>query len=290
LSVLSIGSKRLSDIMAREIKPSNPFLDDDEVDDDAFLNHPRQGNSGYMLGEPRKEANEWEEKRMQLLEERRKIEERTLQSTNTSLGLLHESEQVGILTAEELLKQREQLQNIEENLDTINNTMRVSQKHINSIKSIFGGIKNYFSKGSAADPVIKPPAENLTHSDKPPSILQGTVGEMRIDDTRNEANHPAFRVRDLPYDNDNFNPETSKDKIKSPTASSARYTTNIEGRIEQNLDHLSMGLGRLKNLAIGLNEEMEQQNDMIDTINNKADKADESLEYQNRQIKRILKK
>lgn len=56
------------------------------------------------------------------------------------------------------------------------------------------------------------------------------------------------------------------------------------------LDHLCMGLGRLKNLAIGLNEEIEQQNDMIDAIHNKADKADETLEYQNRQIKRILKK
>lgn len=55
-------------------------------------------------------------------------------------------------------------------------------------------------------------------------------------------------------------------------------------------DHLSMGLGRLKNLAIGLHDEIETQNDMIDSIHNKADKADETLEYQNRQIKRILKK
>lgn len=89
--------------MAREIKSSNPFLDDDDVVDDfEFLNHPQQGQSGYMLGNTNKsqEANEWEIKRMQLLAERRRIEERTLQSTNNSLGLLHESEQVGVLTAE----------------------------------------------------------------------------------------------------------------------------------------------------------------------------------------------
>lgn len=90
--------------MAKEIKSSNPFLDDDDVDDDEFLSHPQQGSSGYMLGSPSGQQNEWEEKRKQLLMERRKIEERTLQSTNNSLGLLHESEQVGILTAEVSIK------------------------------------------------------------------------------------------------------------------------------------------------------------------------------------------
>lgn len=276
--------------MAKEIKSSNPFLDDDEVDDYEFLNHPRQGQSGYMLEDDSgKETSDWESKRMQLLEERRRIEERTLLSTNKSLGLLHESEQVGILTAEELLKQREQLHNIEENLDTINNTMRTSQKHINSIKSIFGGIKNYFSKGSTADPVAKPPPEVIP-SKKLPSNLQGTVGEMRIDSKESENSHPAFRVRDLPYvDNEFFNEEVSEEQVISPTASS-RFANDVDGKIDQNIDHLAFGLGRLKNLAIGLNEEIEQQNDMIDAIHNKADKADETLEYQNRQIKRILKK
>ncbi|GFR07628.1 synaptosomal-associated protein 29 [Trichonephila clavata] len=122
--------------MAREIK-SNPFLDDDDVDDNEFLNHPRQGKSGYILSNNSagSEQNQWEIRRQQLLEERRRIEERTLQSTNNSIGLLHESEQVGILTAEELVKQREQLENIEENLDFINSTMRTSQKHINSLKN-----------------------------------------------------------------------------------------------------------------------------------------------------------
>lgn len=89
--------------MAREIKPSNPFFDDDdEVDDYEFLNHPQQGHSGYMLGTANsdQERSELEIRRMQLLEEKRKIEERTLQSTNNSLGLIDESEKVGILTAE----------------------------------------------------------------------------------------------------------------------------------------------------------------------------------------------
>lgn len=84
--------------------PYNPFLDDDEnIDDLDFLNHPQQGSSGYMLGND-KPNQEWEQKRKQLLEERRQIEERTLMSTNKSLGLVYESEQIGIQTAEVYMK------------------------------------------------------------------------------------------------------------------------------------------------------------------------------------------
>ncbi|XP_054716951.1 synaptosomal-associated protein 29-like [Uloborus diversus] len=266
--------------MAKELK-SNPFLDDDEdVDDYQFLNHPRQGQSGYMLGNGQ-ERNEWENKRMQLLEERRRIEERTLQSTNTSLGLLHESEQVGILTAEELLKQREQLQNIEGNLDNINSTMKISQKHINSLKSIFGGLKNYFSKGGSSEASL-PPEGVRPSPEGGPSPLADTVGHLRAEARANEGSHPAFRARDLSFD------DLDAGEKKSPVQASG--SRDIDDKIDKNLDFLTSGLGRLKNLAVGLHDEIELQNEMIDVIHDKADRADETLEYQNRQIKRILKK
>ncbi|GFU31293.1 synaptosomal-associated protein 29 [Nephila pilipes] len=276
--------------MAREIK-SNPFLDDDDdVDDNEFLNHPRQGKSGYLLGDhgTGSEQNEWEFKRQQLLEERRRIEERTLQSTNNSLGLLHESEQVGILTAEELVKQREQLENIEENLDIINSTMRTSQKHINSLKSIFGGIKNYFSKGGQPDSTVRIPVDvpERKHS----SALSSTIDNLKSDTRLSEATHPALRIRNLPYDDCDSLKNDLLSPVKTPSPVATKSTNNIEEKLDKNLEFMSMGLGRLKNLAIGLNDEIEQQNEMIDLIHNKADKADETLEYQNRQIKRILKK
>ncbi|KAF8796110.1 Synaptosomal-associated protein 29 like protein [Argiope bruennichi] len=186
--------------------------DDDDLDDNEFLNHPRQGSSGYILGNQSSgsEQNEWENRRRQLLEERRRIEERTLQSTNNSLGLLHESEQVGILTAEELVKQREQLQNIEENLDIINSTMRTSQKHINSLKSIFGGIKNYFSKGGQADPTVRVPVD--VPEKKHASALSSTIETLKSDTKLSEATHPALRIRNLPYDD----PDSLKNELFSP--------------------------------------------------------------------------
>ena len=72
---------------------SNPFCspeDDDDVDDATFLgNRPR----AY-------EASSLQERREQLLAEKRRIEERTVQSSFRSIGLLRESEQIGGATAE----------------------------------------------------------------------------------------------------------------------------------------------------------------------------------------------
>jgi synaptosomal-associated protein 29 len=126
---------------------------DKDVDDDSFLRHSKSGSSGYMFqsDDLSREQRDLENQRLQLLEKRRQIEERTLESSNRSIGLLRDSEQIGVATAEvrfassiflmhsilslkELLHQREQLENTESRLDEINNTLRFSQKHISSIK------------------------------------------------------------------------------------------------------------------------------------------------------------
>ncbi|XP_035218418.1 synaptosomal-associated protein 29-like [Stegodyphus dumicola] len=157
------------------------------------------------------------------------------------------------------------------------------------LQSIFGGLKNYFSKGGSTDPSFRPPTAEIS-SRKHSSTLQDTVENLKTDTKLSEASHPALRVRDLSFDeSDSFQSNLSKPKTLSPSASSG-FSSNIEEKLDKNLEFMSLGLGRLKNLAIGLNEEIEQQNEMIDVIHNKADKADETLEYQNRQIKRILKK
>ena len=46
---------------------------------------------------------------------------------------------------QELLRQREVIQNIEKKTDEINTNLTTSQRHLNNIKSVFGGIKNWWS-------------------------------------------------------------------------------------------------------------------------------------------------
>merc|ERR1719323_2877501 len=100
-----------------------------------------------------------EERQRQLLMKKKEIEESTLESSSRSLGLLYESEKVGAATAEELNRQKETLLKTEGRLDEINNTLKTSERHLNGIKSVFGGIKNYlFAKNSSAAPASPSPS------------------------------------------------------------------------------------------------------------------------------------
>ena len=158
---------------------SNPkssfFSLEDDIDDEQFLKNSRTSYSssnrdtsygGHSNTNPfysNQATDSLEEKRLQLLLKKKEIEERTLSSTERSLGLLRESEQVGIATAEELQKQREQLERTEKSLDNINSTLRFTQKNIDGIKSVFSSIKNYLSKkseqnavGGSKEPPITP--------------------------------------------------------------------------------------------------------------------------------------
>jgi len=180
---------------------SNPFFMDDskEVDDDDFLNHPRSGSSGYMLQNSRQaamspgynqyssserqrnalgldsEGNQQYGNKQTLMEQkRREIEERTLDSSNRSLGLLYESERAGAATAEELNRQKEQLKRTEERLDDINSTLKTSERHLQGIKSVFGGIKNYFSSRNAAAAA----GTNNTAQAKPSNVSSAPNGNI----------------------------------------------------------------------------------------------------------------
>ena len=102
-------------------KGSNPFYDeDDDIDDEEFLKrapptstnrfnqfsgklaNSLSGNNSFQpLGDGEQQSAE--ERHRQLLMERQKIEERTLQASGRAKGVLYETEQVGLATAEVIL-------------------------------------------------------------------------------------------------------------------------------------------------------------------------------------------
>jgi hypothetical protein len=62
-----------------------------------------------------------------------------------------------IFILQELLRQREVITNIEQKTDEINTTLTTSQRHLNNIKSVFGGIKNWW--GNKKDTPAPPPEQ-----------------------------------------------------------------------------------------------------------------------------------
>lgn len=261
--------------------PKNgPISEIEDVDDSTFLNHPRHGSKGYVLGS---EASP-EDQRLQLLQEKKRIEQQTLQSSKNALGLIYETEKIGVHTAEELLHQREQLENVNEKLDTINSIMRQSQKHLNSMKSVFGGLKTLFTK---TDKTSATTANASSTSKKMPTsvsenALANTLEKTFNNDTINNQIND-FRVKHKLNET-----ESSRTNTK-PLDPYQQHSQEVNEQLDNNLAEMGLGISRLKQLALGLGNEIETQNKLLDTITTKSEKAQDVVNNQNRQMNRILK-
>lgn len=206
----------------------------------------------------------------------RKIEDTmqdSLASTKRSLKALEESEQIGLATAEDLLVQGEKLRKIDKQLDEIQQTTSQTQKHLNNIKSVFGGFKNWFG-GKGAAPA-KTPTE--APSEKPPRRLESAVSTMKSDTG-------GF------YEDSDMKKSATAPSLSSSTKASLQGTRwgAMDEEIDENLDVMSQHLQRLKNLGLGLGDEIESQNQVIDRVAVKADKNNVTIRDQDKQMKRIL--
>ncbi|XP_055628530.1 synaptosomal-associated protein 29 [Toxorhynchites rutilus septentrionalis] len=211
---------------------------------------------------------------------RRELEESTLLTSQRCLGVLRETEQVGIATAEELHRQREQLEKTKKQLDEINNSLRFSQKHLNSLKSVFGGLKNYLSGRMGPDQQqsssIGIARTNISPS--PSEEIYPNPQDFRIpseywpDATRGRPDYHN-QAQDLSHMNGG--PSTGG---------------NFSHELDQNLDDMRGNLSRLKNLALDLNQEIDSQNDLIDDISNRVDDVDVKIGKQNKDMNRLLRK
>lgn len=253
--------------------PKNPFFSlEDDVDDETFLrNAPVRA---LPAGRYQNFNNDITQKRQQLLQRKKEIEERTIQSSERSVSLLRDSEQIGVATAEELIRQREQLQRTEKRLDDINSTLRFSQKHIQGIKSVFGSLKNYLSGKSLDAPI---PSTKLSESSSSGSITSPALSNTLEQVQSNISNsYSSTKIKESYNDNNLEDVRPAGDRVTKA--------------LEQNLCEMSGSLARLKHLAIGLSEEIDSQNDLIDNITDKTERADILLQQQNKDMLHLLKK
>lgn len=226
----------------------------EDVDDETFL-----GSRSNIP--PSQYVQSYEQKRLDL-------ESRTLASTHRSLGLLHETEQVGVATAEELAKQREQLENTNKQLDDITTTLRFSQKHLNGLKSVFGGLKNYLSGQKDPIPVRKLSAVSDTYTNSQES-------SYAMSPDHSYESHPVARLRGSGGE---------EQLIQQKSVGS------FDEQLENNLDAMYGNLSRLKGLAIDMHQEIQEQNDIIDDITYKVENVDEKIQRQNKDMNKLLKK
>lgn len=247
------------------------------MDDEQFLRHPKSGSSGYLLQSSTpalqppasrpQQGGGLEQQRQMLEQKRREVEERTLASSERGLGLLYESERVGVATAQELSRQKEQLLHTEAKLDDINSSLRSSEKHIQGIRSVFGSIRNYFSGHSSS------------------AAPSGGVGETAARAQQGYINTAAPLAAGGAAP-----PPPAPFSSISASASRTSHISSVDDQLDENLENMASGLARLKGLAQGLNTELSDHNDILDRVNDKTDVVGFKVDRQNKDMSKILKK
>lgn len=266
----------------------NKLFEDDDVDDETFVNSFRSRTNQLPPRQPSKpQSNAYasgshiaalEQQRQAMLQRQKEIEQRTLDSSARSIGLLRESEDIGIATAQELSRQREVLENTNKRLDEINTNLNYSQKHLNGIKSVFYGLKNYISGKSDQTPT-RSQASPSQSAGPSSSRLHETIDNLSLNQNQitNEdrfRSHPTNRLYDL-------------DGQQSPQVTDSQRVNEL---LDANLDEMVRHITRLKGLGIALGEEIEDSTNLIDTIQDKVEGADIKIGKQNKQMNKLLGK
>ncbi|TTB27302.1 Synaptosomal-associated protein 29 [Bagarius yarrelli] len=166
----------------------NPFADDDEEQDTPAA-------TGLNFTDCDKEENTINpaiRRQRQLEQEVMRSAQSAMDSSSRSLGLIYESEKMGTETAEELIRQGGVLKRTERLVDNMAQDIKTSQKHINTIKSFWGGFVNYFKGNSEVNPPQKeqPPVYEASNR------LQNALAESKEHAGKYEASHPNVRKLD----------------------------------------------------------------------------------------------
>ena len=217
----------------------------------------------------------------------RQAQDRSVASTMRSLALIEDSHDMAVKTADELQCQGEQLYRIERNLDDIQNNLAVSDRHVKSMKSVWGAMANYFKKPPKPVSTTPDPKQDVHSSGRKASDLLSEssmrfrMPEKETDEFGYNSNKPARA-------------SSSRDErhgqFQQPSFAFASSRDPQEKQLAGNLDLISRGIGLLKEDALTLGDEIERQNYHMDRIQGKSDVAYDKLEIQEKSVRRLLRK
>ncbi|XP_025960097.1 synaptosomal-associated protein 29 [Dromaius novaehollandiae] len=208
----------------------------------------------------------------------------TADSTSRSLALLYESERVGVAASEELVRQGEALKRTEQMVDKMDQDLKTSQRHINSIKSVFGGLVNYFKP----KPPESKPEQNGTPEYNANSRLKEAMMSSKEQESKYQESHPNLRRLDnsVLADND-FSRVDSVSSVQRDAYPKNQHLRAYHQKIDNNLDEMSSGLSRLKNLALGLQTEIEEQDDVLDRLTKKVETLDVNIASTDKRVRQL---
>ncbi|NXN68658.1 SNP29 protein, partial [Himantopus himantopus] len=248
----------------------NPFAEEEE--EEAAVAWRPAGDSGEADGAARQRYLQQEVLRRSAA---------AADSTVRSLSLLQESERVGLAASEELLRQGEALKRTEQMVDKMDQDLKTSQRHINSIKSVWGGLVNYFK----AKPPESKPEQNGTPEYYANSRLKEAMMSSKEQESKYQESHPNLRKLDNSVND--FSKADSVSSVQRDSYPKNQHLRAYHQKIDNNLDEMSSGLSRLKNLALGLQTEIDEQDDMLDRLTKKVETLDVNIKSTDKKVRQL---
>ncbi|CAF0897206.1 unnamed protein product [Brachionus calyciflorus] len=182
----------------------------------------------------------------------------SLESTRRMVQLLEESKEAGIKTLVMLDEQGEQLDRIEEGADRINQEMKEAEKNLEGLEQCCGlcvlpwkKTKN-FEKGDDYNKTWKNNEDGKLNQNGPRRIIgdTGPAGKGFVNRITNDAR---------------------------------------EDEMDENLVQVSSMIGNLRNMAIDMGNEIEQQNQLISRVDLKVESSDMRINLAHKRAQQILK-
>lgn len=203
----------------------------------------------------------------------KETEQRILESSERSLALLHESEEIGNATAQEVNRQCEVLKKTTEHLDDLKINLKYCKKQIKGMKSVFNGVKNYFS-------------DKFDHNDRSQITPRhcGGPSKNRVNDKLHVPGRIASEDRCKSYS------ETCLYDLDVQQVKPAMDSQHANKQLDANLDEIVIQIARLKSLSLALGEGIEYSTKLIDKIQVKVDGADVKVVKINKQVEKQLLK
>ncbi|XP_055322868.1 synaptosomal-associated protein 25-like isoform X2 [Sitodiplosis mosellana] len=200
---------------------------------------------------PRSELQELQVKANQKADE-------SLESTRRMMQLCEESEDAGTKTLNLLERQGEQLDRVEEGMDQINADMREAEKNLSGMEKCCGIC-------------VLPCKKN--------SSFKEDDGTWKGNEDGKIINNQPTRVMD------------DRNGVMQQAGYVVRITNDArECEMEENMGQVNTMIGNLRNMAIDMGSELENQNNQIDRINRKGEQNKLRLEVASKRTDELLKK
>ncbi|NXU50415.1 SNP29 protein, partial [Turnix velox] len=179
----------------------------------------------------------------------------------------------------ELVRQGEALKRTEQLVDKMDQDLKTSQRHINSIKSVWGGLVNYFK----AKPPETKPEQNGSQEYYANSRLKEAMMSSKEQESKYLESHPNLRK----LDKSDFSKADLFSSVQRDSYPKNQHLRAYHQKIDNNLDEMSSGLSRLKNLALGLQTEIDEQDDMLERLTKKVETLDVNIKSTDKKVRQL---